>query len=310
MKRRIISLITAAILTSFVSTVVYAAGVEIIIDGNKIESDTEPQITEEGRTIVPLRVISEALGADVDWDAEDKKVTVEKDDKTLVLKIGENVMDNNGTDFELDSPAQIVNERTMLPLRAISEVFGCEVSWDAETKTVTVNTDTKEETDVVSPALKNEDIYKDVIEGLQEGQYYAFADMGENNDALLVAENAYKDENDNYITNEASVYFVDGDGKPVKIGEVVSGSTAYPLGVFEKNIYYATHHLIGKKAVDEENMALVVSDETYIEFDSDGNETYYDMTNDGEKQVTDDTHYTNLLEEYGKSDIVVFTKVD
>ncbi|MBQ6553647.1 MAG: copper amine oxidase N-terminal domain-containing protein, partial [Firmicutes bacterium] len=142
-----------------------------VVDGNVVESDVAPQITAEGRTVVPLRVISETLGAKVDWDSETKTVTAEKDGKTLSLTIGAKVMDNNGAKLTLDSPAQIVDGRTMVPLRVISESFGCKVDWDGASKTVKVtsgasadNKSEKKET-VTLPAYsyKGDDPYTEAV---------------------------------------------------------------------------------------------------------------------------------------------------
>ena len=156
MKRKLIFAASVIMASSLMSVCAFAADVNIVIDGNTVASDTEPQITAEGRTIVPLRVISEELGATVDWDAENKSVTAQKGDSTLKLAIGENVMTVDGSEIELDSPAQIINSRTMVPLRAISESFGCEVEWDGETKTVIINTNAEETPEDLPTETKEE----------------------------------------------------------------------------------------------------------------------------------------------------------
>ncbi len=153
MKKKIFALTLSALCIMAVSASVYAADISIVVDGDKVESDVAPQITAEGRTIVPLRVISETLGAEVSWDGEAKKVTAVKDGNTLALTIGEKKMVNNGDEVSLDSPAQIIDGRTMVPLRVISESFGCEVGWDGETKTVTV---TSPETSAEEPEEKKD----------------------------------------------------------------------------------------------------------------------------------------------------------
>ncbi|MBQ8942197.1 MAG: copper amine oxidase N-terminal domain-containing protein [Firmicutes bacterium] len=140
MKRKILTAACILSAAAMLSMPVCAADISIVMDGAKVESDTAPQITPEGRTIVPLRVISENLGAEVSWDGETKTVTAEKSGVSLSLVIGENSLDLNGGKLELDSPAQIINGRTMVPLRVISESFGCKVDWDGETKTVFVTT--------------------------------------------------------------------------------------------------------------------------------------------------------------------------
>ena len=182
MKRKLIFAASVIMASSLMSVCAFAADVNIVIDGNTVASDTEPQITAEGRTIVPLRVISEELGATVDWDAENKSVTAQKGDSTLKLAIGENVMTVDGSEIELDSPAQIINSRTMVPLRAISESFGCEVEWDGETKTVIINTNA-EETPEDLPTETKEETYKSK-DGWSVKYNSALVNVNENDDAV------------------------------------------------------------------------------------------------------------------------------
>lgn len=100
---------------------------------------TQPPVIVNDRTLVPLRAIFEALGADVDWNGDTKCVTAKKDGSVVSLTIGSNVMTVNGADKELDVPSQIINDRTMVPVRAISEAFGNNVNWNGDTKTVEIN---------------------------------------------------------------------------------------------------------------------------------------------------------------------------
>ena len=89
--------------------------------------------------MVPLRAIFEALGASVEWDDSTKTVTSERGDTKVSLTIGEAEIIVNGEAKALDVPGQIVDSRTLVPVRAIAESFGCEVGWDDPTKTVTIN---------------------------------------------------------------------------------------------------------------------------------------------------------------------------
>ncbi len=83
-----------------------------------------------GRTLVPVRFIAEAFGAEVGWDDATRTVTVKKDSELLTLVIGSNVLNKNGQEIIIDVPAEIYNERTMLPLRAVTENLGKKVFWD------------------------------------------------------------------------------------------------------------------------------------------------------------------------------------
>ena len=110
---------------------------EIVTNGTAKALDVPAQIIES-RTMVPLRAIFEALGASVEWDDATKTVTSVKGDTTVKLTIGDTNLYVNGAAKVLDVPAQIVDSRTLVPVRAIAESFGCEVGWDDPTKTVTI----------------------------------------------------------------------------------------------------------------------------------------------------------------------------
>ena len=111
--------------------------VTVTLNGQAISFD-QPPIIVDSRTLVPLRAIFEAMGAEVEWIQASQTVTAAKDDIAISLQIGSNKLYKNGEVIELDVPAQVVNERTLVPVRAISEAFGAEVDWDNDTRTVII----------------------------------------------------------------------------------------------------------------------------------------------------------------------------
>ena len=118
-----------------------------IIDGISIYCDEEelsfdvPPIKEDDRVIVPMRKIFEVLGASVDWSEETSTVTARKDKTEINLTIGSNVMLKNGKKIELDVPAKVMHDRTLVPIRAVSEGLGARVEWDEENQAVWIWTD-------------------------------------------------------------------------------------------------------------------------------------------------------------------------
>ena len=113
-------------------------GIKIILNGKKLEfADQEPVIVND-RVLVPLRVIFEELGADVSWNGEKQEVTMQKDGVTVSLIIGAAELIKNGEKAELDAAAEIQNERTLVPIRAITESFGNTVTWDGNNKIVEI----------------------------------------------------------------------------------------------------------------------------------------------------------------------------
>ncbi len=112
--------------------------IDVNINGERIWMDDCLPYIKNNRTMVPMRAIFEALGAEVSWDDATKTAIGVKDGIEVKITIGENVLYKNGEAIELDAPAEITNDRTMVPVRAISEAFGCTVEWNNETKTVEI----------------------------------------------------------------------------------------------------------------------------------------------------------------------------
>jgi len=114
----------------------------IYINENQIEIDTTPQIIE-GRTLLPIRYIVEPIGGTVFWDSIEEKVTIILKDITIEQWIGKNLAKVNGY-YKLIDPNNpkvvplIINGRTMLPVRFVSENLGCEVQWENIKKLVKI----------------------------------------------------------------------------------------------------------------------------------------------------------------------------
>ena len=103
--------------------------IAVLVNGKQINTDMNPVLVNN-RVLVPMRAICEALGATVTWDDSSKTVTVGGGGNMIILQIGSNKMTVNGKAVTLDAPAQIVNSRTLVPVRAVSEGFGAVVDWD------------------------------------------------------------------------------------------------------------------------------------------------------------------------------------
>ena len=164
------------VLVGMTSIPTYADNVNIVVNGRQVQTDTSP-IIRNGRTLVPIRVISENMGYTVAYNSLKGNEAVllfkynsegQYLEKTLLLPIGENKIyeiRNTGSisyydtymktgkllgrledikhiaenPMYMDTSATIYNSRTMIPLRAVSEALGKEVNWDNNTRTVTVN---------------------------------------------------------------------------------------------------------------------------------------------------------------------------
>ena len=104
-------------------------------------ADVVPVITEEGRTIVPLRFISENFGADVAWNGDTREITITLGDTVIKMTIDSTTYTVNGEEKTLDAPAQIYNDRTMVPVRAVLEGLSKQLYWEGENQLVIIGDD-------------------------------------------------------------------------------------------------------------------------------------------------------------------------
>lgn len=111
--------------------------IQIFINDVKLETEAMP-VLENGRTLVPMRAIFEALGAVVSWDEATNTATGVKDGVTVSVQIDNQQMYKNGVAIPLDVPARLIADRTMVPARAVSEAFGADVAWDDAASTVRI----------------------------------------------------------------------------------------------------------------------------------------------------------------------------
>ena len=111
-----------------------------MLSGSRLISDVPP-VEMNGRTLVPLRAVSETLGAQILWDSNSKVVTATLGNTTVKVPIGSNIIYKNNEAVTIDVCAKIINDHTFVPIRAISEAFGCNISWNGENRTIGINMD-------------------------------------------------------------------------------------------------------------------------------------------------------------------------
>lgn len=116
-------------------------GIMVFLNGDIVDFKDQTPVISEGRTLVPLRGILEEMGAKVDWDGDTRTATVIYGDITTNITIGQKALYKNGEKIDLDVPAQLINSRTMVPIRAISESFGVKIGWSGDIRGVVISTD-------------------------------------------------------------------------------------------------------------------------------------------------------------------------
>lgn len=122
-----------------ISSAVVSANDDIRVykDGQGLSFDVPPQIIED-YTFVPMRAVFEAFDMTVVWDGDTKTVTAQGNGNTVTMTVGDNRIFKNGTETQLDISARIVGDRTLVPVRAVSESLECEVKWDDDERKVNI----------------------------------------------------------------------------------------------------------------------------------------------------------------------------
>ena len=156
--KKIIGMILAASMANSMTAAVNAENnPSVYLDGARIDfEDQQPVILGEGTTLVPARGVFEAMGAEVRWDGEKRQVRIDSSDnvKRIFLNIDDpdmsvwtftSIFKADESVVKLDVAPQIINDRTMIPLRAISEAIGADVQWDGEAYSVIITTEDYEE---------------------------------------------------------------------------------------------------------------------------------------------------------------------
>ena len=152
MKNLTLTLIILICIFMFPPTSIYGQNPEIQINGKTIYIPLHEQqpIIINGRTLVPLRAVMEELRFDIHWHEQRQRALLSRPRNVVDIIIGNNYMRVGREQVDLDVPAQIMNDRTMVPVRAISEATGFDVYWDAENFIVNIIADNLE-WDVVPP---------------------------------------------------------------------------------------------------------------------------------------------------------------
>jgi hypothetical protein len=112
-------------------------GVQLYVNGEEPSMEVRPFI-RDGSTLVPFRAISEALKADVNWNAEERSVTVTRNGITVKLFIDSTTAYVDGKEVTLEVAASITEGNTVVPVRFISEALKAAVEWENETKSVII----------------------------------------------------------------------------------------------------------------------------------------------------------------------------
>ncbi len=110
----------------------------IVVYNNKILGFENVPVIENGNTLVPIRFLFEQMGADVDWEQSTQTATISQNNTTISFDINNPVARVNGKNATMNIPAQLINGKTMVPVRFLSEELGYTVNWDGDKRIITI----------------------------------------------------------------------------------------------------------------------------------------------------------------------------
>ena len=212
--------------------------IKVTLDGQAMDFDVAP-IIQNDRVLVPMRAIFEELHCSVDYTDIDGKqiITAKNDSNTISLEIGSNEMTVNDEKVSLDTAPVIIDDRTLVPLRAVSEALDCNVDWDGDTKTV-----------AIAPHKYNEYYTQKLMENLPKDENYVISPFSLEMAMMMASEGAVGDTKqeitqafDSPNTSLYSQIITDNKNKGIDIAISIwfnkdSGENAYFADDYQKKI--------------------------------------------------------------------------
>ncbi len=137
--KRAVSILLMVVMMTMCMSVSAQSNVKVTLDGNEISfPDAKPFIDQRDRVLVPIRFVSEALGALVDWENKSRTAVIKQDDDEIRYTVYQPMAYLNGEMMVMDTYGILKDQRTMVPIRFISELLGCDVAWDENNSTVII----------------------------------------------------------------------------------------------------------------------------------------------------------------------------
>ncbi|MFP4456335.1 MAG: N-acetylmuramoyl-L-alanine amidase [Clostridia bacterium] len=198
LKRVLMTLIIFVLFISILNFAQAAEAVTLSIDDNILDSEYNP-ILENERTVAPVRVIAEYLGGTVNWEDSSKTVTIEKGNKNIELVINQSTVKTNEESLQLDTSPRLIDGKTYVPLRFVSEVLDYEVVWNSESKRVELTTPKEDSNQEEDNTGENEDNTGENEDNTGENE----DNTGENEDN--------SDENNTFVIEEITRVRIEDD---------------------------------------------------------------------------------------------------
>lgn len=206
------SLLLASLLLAIPSAPVPAADslIRVLVNGSSVSFD-QPPVLENGRVLVPFRAIFEALNCAVSYEdaGKDKYVSATQGSTQLYTKIGSAELNVNDKIIALDTPSQIINNRVLVPVRAISESLDATVEWVAEKRQVQITTRQAGQHTIHAKSIDTTLKGKEGIPLIQVDGAYPVIQNPENNAYIQQINSRYQQEAESYLNNVKTEWLAD-----------------------------------------------------------------------------------------------------
>lgn len=124
---------------------VLADNVSVYVDDEQVLFEEQQPVIINERTMIPVRGVLEKMGKTVEWDGDSRSITVSDGQKTVLLTVGNEIIeiadDNDVRTVTLDTAPVIINDKALLPIRAVAEEFGAFVYWQDSIRSVIITTE-------------------------------------------------------------------------------------------------------------------------------------------------------------------------
>ena len=170
MKKLLSAILVAVIVVGLfiVPSMTAAEKISVTVDGNIVNfPDVQPFIDENGRTLIPVRFVSETLGAKVEWDDKQKLATISKGSVNIKIRINDRNLVIDGMIKSMDTKAIIKEGRTLVPIRYVAEALGGIVEWKADIRTVVITTGNASTPQPSATPVPSTSSSVEVVEGIE-----------------------------------------------------------------------------------------------------------------------------------------------
>ncbi|WP_209659908.1 copper amine oxidase N-terminal domain-containing protein [Acetoanaerobium pronyense] len=211
----------------------------IIVNGEKIEADAF--INNDNRTMVPISLISNALGYSIEWIPESQMANIWNDDNDMSIQVGNKRMVVNLISHNMDTEPIIINGRTMIPLGAVATALGADISWDNDTKSVIVNTIPEKPSYVINGKISTREYLRtfEKFEKLMSlKEFHTYNNFVTNPDYLMFAQDARSGE------AEFKAYILkDGVISEVPVEKILKNPPEYDVAIFTQDYVSVLTHI-------------------------------------------------------------------